>query len=72
LRPFIAWVGSHIRAAGKAVQMAEATQASTVLSGMLRSGTRDSILTAAGTIAGDGPDPAFIEVPARERQQRLA
>jgi hypothetical protein len=30
---------------GKAVQMAEATQASTVLSGILCSGTRDSILT---------------------------
>lgn len=50
----------------------EATQAFTVLSGLLRSGTRGSALTAAGTIAGDGPDPAFIEVPARERQQPSA
>lgn len=49
----------------------EATQASTVLPGMLRSGARDSMLTAAGAIAGDGPGPAFSEIPARERQQPL-
>ena len=39
LRPFIAWVGSQIRASGKTEQIAAATQVSTVLSGMLRSDT---------------------------------
>jgi hypothetical protein len=43
LRPFIAWVGSQIRASRKAEQIAAATQVSTVLSGMLRSDTRDSL-----------------------------
>ena len=43
LRPFIAWVRSQIRASGKTEQIAAATQVSTVLSGMLRSDTRDSL-----------------------------
>jgi hypothetical protein len=42
LCPFIAWVGSQIRASGKTEQIAAATQVSTVLSGMLRTDTLDS------------------------------
>lgn len=58
LRPRIAWVGSQIRASGKALHTAAATHASTVLSGMLRSGMPESL---AISPCRAGPRPSHVK-----------